>query len=50
MQTRTLNGGNRQVATHGKMQVIANSQGGISKMGTNFQAKTNTKVHTRSDL
>jgi hypothetical protein len=51
VETRTLNGGNCQItATHGKMHVIANSQGGIFKMGTNFQAKTQTKVHTRSDL
>ncbi len=49
MQARTLNGGNRQVATNGKMHVIAYSQGGISKMGTNFQARTQTKVQTRSN-
>ncbi len=49
VQARTLNGGNRQVATNGKMHVIAYSQGGISKMGTNFQARTQTKVQTRSN-
>jgi hypothetical protein len=49
VQARTLKGRNHQVATHGKMHAIANSQGGISKMGTNFQARTKTKVQTRSN-
>jgi hypothetical protein len=49
VQARKLNGGNRQVATHGKMHVIANSQGGILKMGTNFQARTQAKVQTKSN-
>jgi hypothetical protein len=38
--------GNRQVATHGKMHVIANSQGGIFLMGTNFQAKAQTRSNS----
>jgi len=31
------------------MPLIANSQGGISKMNTNLQARTKTKVQTRSN-
>jgi hypothetical protein len=37
--------GNRQVATHGKMHVIANSQGGIFS-STNFQAKAQTRSNS----
>jgi hypothetical protein len=46
VQARKLNGGNRQVASHGKMHVIANSHGGIFLMGTNFQAKAQTRSNS----